>query len=69
MCQAKVLVQNAEQEELVMKDVILLRIEGETVWLSRFFEDPVGMHATLEEVDFLKHTVRLKLLDDPKRSA
>jgi len=45
--------------EVVMQDVIHMRIEGETVWLDRFFEDPAPVRARLVEADFLKHTLTL----------
>ena len=60
MCQANVFVERAGRRELVMSDVIHLRVEGETVWLSRFFEEPVAIRGTIREADFLKHTVILE---------
>ena len=63
MCQSQIVLLSARGEETIMKEVIHLRVEGEIVWLSRFFEEPVAIHAKLEEVDFLKHTVTLKTLD------
>jgi predicted RNA-binding protein len=59
MCQAKILLREPEGERLYMQDVIHLRVEDGTVWLTRFFEEPVELQATLLEADFLKHTVTL----------
>ena len=59
MCQVQILIQHTNGDEVLMDDVIRMRVEGENVWLSRFFEDPVSIHATVAEADFLKHTVTL----------
>lgn len=59
MCQAQILLQRANGDEVFMEDVIQMRVEGETVWLARFFEEPVAVRATVAEADFLKHTVTL----------
>jgi predicted RNA-binding protein len=59
MCQAEILIQRANGDELFMQDVIRMRVEGKTLWLSRFFEEPVAIRATFVEADFLKHTVTL----------
>lgn len=42
-----------------MEDVILLQVEGDRIQLSQFFEAPTALHASVKEVDFLKHTVTL----------
>jgi len=62
MCQAKVLLQKGDESELFLEDVIHLKVEGDKVWLSTFFEDPIAVHASIKEADFLKHTVTLKAL-------
>jgi predicted RNA-binding protein len=59
MCQASIVVEKPQGDEIIMKDVIQLRLEGDKIWLSRFFEEPVSMRASIEEIDFLKHTVRI----------
>jgi predicted RNA-binding protein len=59
MCQAQIVLQSAESEEAFLEDVIRMQVDGETIWLSRFFEDPVAVRATVMEIDFLKHTVIL----------
>lgn len=64
MCQAKVILQQGEESELLMEDVIHLRVDGNKVWLSTFFEPPTSVHAYIKEADFLKHTVTLMSLDD-----
>ena len=58
MCQVQIFI-HANGDEVFIEDVIQMRVEGEKVWLSRFFEDPVSIHATVAEADFLKHTVTL----------
>lgn len=66
MCQAQIFLQSSKGEEVIMEDVIHMRVAGETVWLSRFFEDPLCVHATLDEIDFFKHKVTLRSLDEKK---
>jgi len=44
--------------------VTFLKVEGDVVWLSRFFEPPVAVRAIFQETDFLKHTVTLLPLDN-----
>ncbi|MCK4693241.1 MAG: CooT family nickel-binding protein [Anaerolineales bacterium] len=64
MCQAKVLLQREDGSEVIMEDVTFLKVEGDVVWLSRFFEPPVAVRAIFQETDFLKHTVTLLPLDN-----
>ncbi|MFN2147321.1 MAG: CooT family nickel-binding protein [Anaerolineales bacterium] len=59
MCQAKVVMRRDGHEDVIMQDVIQLRVEGERIWLTRFFEDPIPVQGRLVEADFLKHTVTL----------
>ena len=63
MCQAKVILLHNDKRETVMEDVTHLKVEGENVWLSRFFEPPTALRATVKEADFLKHTVVLMPLE------
>jgi predicted RNA-binding protein len=63
MCQAKVILLHNEKSETIMEDVTHLKVEGEKVWLSRFFEPPTALRAVLKEADFLKHTVILVPLE------
>jgi predicted RNA-binding protein len=59
MCQAKIILLHQDKSETIMEDVTNMKVEGETVWLSRFFEPPSPIRATVKEADFLKHTVTL----------
>jgi predicted RNA-binding protein len=63
MCQAKVILLHNDKLETIMEDVTHLKVEGDIVWLSRFFEPPTSLRATVKEADFLKHTVVLIPLD------
>jgi len=63
MCQAKIILLHQDKSETIMEDVTHLKVEGEEVWLSRFFEPPTSIRATVKEADFLKHTVILVPLD------
>jgi predicted RNA-binding protein len=67
MCQVQIIL-HANGDEVYMEDVIRMRVDGEKVWLSRLFEDPVSIHATVAEADFLKHTVTLIPTNEQKES-
>jgi predicted RNA-binding protein len=64
MCQAKVYIESGDGSKVVAEGVINLRVEGDTVYLSRFFEEPVVVRAVVKEADFLKHTVTLMPMDE-----
>ena len=60
MCQAKVMLLQEDESKLLLDDVIHIKVDGDEVLLSTFFEPPISVHATIMEADFLKHTVTLK---------
>jgi predicted RNA-binding protein len=64
MCQATVYLERNGNQELVMNDVANLLVEGDTVWVSQFLEEPVAVHAVIKEADFLRHTVVLAAIED-----
>ena len=66
MCQAKVILHHNGKSETIMEDVTHLKVEGDKVWLSRFFEPPTSFRAAVKEADFLKHTVVLVPLEAEK---
>jgi predicted RNA-binding protein len=59
VCQATVYLAQDGQEKEVMRDVILLEPVEDGLRLQAFFEEPVIVHARVERIDFLKHTVTL----------
>jgi len=63
MCQAVVYLSENEQQNEIMRDVILLEPVKEGVRLQAFFEEPIIMHAKIGRIDFLKHTVTLVPLE------
>jgi len=63
MCQAVVYLSENEQQNEIMRDVILLEPVKEGVRLQAFFEEPIIMHAKIGSIDFLKHTVTLVPLE------
>lgn len=67
MCQAKIILLHNDKRETVMEDVTHLKVEGDRVWLSRFFEPPTSLRATVKEADFLKHTIVLMPLEADER--
>lgn len=59
MCQATVYLVRDGQDKEIMRDVVLLEPVEEGLRLQAFFEEPVTLHARVERIDFLKHTVTL----------
>ena len=60
MCQATAyLAGEGQQEEEIMRDVILLEPVANGVRLTTFFEEPQTVRARIQRIDFLKHTVTL----------
>ena len=54
MCQATVyLVGDGQQEEEIMRDVILLEPVANGVRLASFFEEPQIVRARIQRIDFL----------------
>jgi predicted RNA-binding protein len=65
MCQATVYLIEGDQEELVMREVTrLVPVEG-GVRLETFFEEPRFVAGRVDQIDFLRHTVRLMPLHEP----
>ena len=64
MCQATVYLTQDGQEKELMRDVVLLEPVEEGLRLQAFFEEPVTVHARVERIDFLKHTVTLVPVSD-----
>jgi len=60
MCEARVYLVKEDQEEQIMRDVVLLRPEGDGVFLATLLGDRRIVHGTIEKIDFLRHTVYLK---------
>jgi predicted RNA-binding protein len=63
MCQAVVYLAQNDQEQEIMRDVILLEPIEDGVRLQAFFEEPVTVQARVGRIDFLKHTVTLVPLE------
>ncbi|MGD8633812.1 MAG: CooT family nickel-binding protein [Anaerolineales bacterium] len=68
MCQATVILKNEQGGKAILEDVIHLRIEGETIWFERFFEDPIAVKGAISEIDFLKHSVSVVLIRQAERT-
>ncbi|GAB4473434.1 MAG: hypothetical protein Kow00124_12400 [Anaerolineae bacterium] len=64
MCQAKVYLERGGQRELVMTDVANLWVDGDTVWVAQFLEEPVAVRAAVKGADFMTHTVLLTPIDE-----
>ena len=64
MCQATVYLGDEE----IMKDVISVEPTADGVRLSRFFEPPQIIRATIRQIDLIKHKVFLDPLPDERES-
>jgi len=66
MCQATVYLAGDGQKEAeeIMRDVILLEETAEGLKLRTFFEPPKVVHASIVRIDFLKHTVILRPMEN-----
>ena len=64
MCQATVYLVQDGQEKEIMRDLVLLEPGEEGLRLQAFFEKPVVLRAQVSRIDFLKHIVTLKPLEE-----
>jgi predicted RNA-binding protein len=64
MCQATVYLVQDGEEQVIMRDAILLTPEKGGLRLEAFFEEPVVVKAEISRIDFLKHTVTLTPLEE-----
>ena len=64
MCQATVYLVQDDQEQEIMRDVILLEPYENGLRLQALFEEPVIVKAEVSRIDFLRHTVTLTPLED-----
>lgn len=67
VCQATVYLEQNGERELVMNEVANLWVEGDTVWVSQFLEQPVAIHAVVRSADFMTHTVLLMAIGDKEQ--
>lgn len=51
------------RREKLLEDVVIVRQDGETVVIGRYFEEPVRLAGTIQEVDFSNSTVTLSLVE------
>jgi predicted RNA-binding protein len=59
MCEAKVYVAKNDDEEQIMRDVVLVQPEGDTYLLVNLLGEQKLVQGRIEKIDFLKHTVHL----------
>lgn len=60
MCQS--IVYLGEKE--IARDVIWLQVEGDNVQFATFFEEPQTVRGMIKRLDFLKHSVILKPIQE-----
>ena len=59
MCLAKACIKENGEEELVMEDITLMKIENERLVLSSLFGEQKEIEAHVREIDFLHHSITL----------
>ena len=59
MCEANAYLVTEEKQEEIMKNVAILRPEGETVVLATLFGERQTIRARIDSIDFLSHKVYL----------
>jgi predicted RNA-binding protein len=60
MCEARVYLVKDDQEEQIMRDVVLLRPQEDGIFLSTLLGEQLTVRGSIERIDFLRHTVYLK---------
>ncbi len=60
MCQARVFLVQADQEEEIMRDVVGIEVRPEGIVLKSFFDEPKTIAGEIFEIDFLKHRVLIR---------
>lgn len=48
-----------EEEEQIMRDVVLLRPQGDNVLLANLFGEQQTVRGAIQKIDFLRHTVHI----------
>jgi predicted RNA-binding protein len=65
MCEATVYLCEGEQERELMRDVVLVKPEGEVYLLASLLGEQKLVRAHIEKIDFIKHTVHLRRVSEP----
>jgi len=63
MCEAKVYITEDGEEREILRDVVLVRPQGDAFLLVTLLGEQKLVRGTIEEIDLLKHIVRLKPLE------
>ena len=63
MCEAKIYLSDGEEEKKIMEDVVLVQPEGDAYLLISLLGEQKLVRGRIEKIDFLKHTVHLKLTE------
>ncbi|MBN1887759.1 MAG: CooT family nickel-binding protein [Thermoflexales bacterium] len=65
MCEAIVYLREGEQEHELMRDVVLVKPEGEVYLLASLMGEQKLVRARIDKIDFIKHTVHLTRVPGP----
>ena len=64
MCLSKAYVYSNGDGELVMEEIALLKIEGDSLLLSTLFGEQKEIRANIRQIDFLTHSILLESLKE-----
>lgn len=59
MCEASAYLQREDQEELLLKDVEILRPEGGKIFLKSIYGEQKLISAEIKEIDLINHKIIL----------
>ncbi len=66
MCEAIVYLVRGDEQKQIMRDVVLLQPEGDTVLLATILGEQERVRGSIQKIDFLRHTVYLTPIEkDP----
>lgn len=60
MCLAKVLMKSNDAEQLIMKDIALIKVEDNKITISSIFGEQKEIEATIKEINFLNSSIILE---------
>ena len=69
MCEAIVYLVKDGKQEQIMRDVVLLQPEDDSILLAELLGERKSVRARIQKIDFLRHTVYLTPIEDNSASA
>ncbi|MCK4416828.1 MAG: CooT family nickel-binding protein [Candidatus Latescibacteria bacterium] len=60
MCVASAYLKQRDQEKLLMEEIALIRVEGESLYLKSIFGEEKSVPARIKEIDFVTSKIVLE---------